>query len=99
MMLKIVFLVLFSLICVSDQYKLFSDGNHPYSYTYDWFHRSGLNEVIGEPPRRKLVLYYYGNGFDDETSKKVNLGNRFAPRETKYQPWIWYVLIKIAHKS
>ena len=100
MMLKIVFLVLFSLICASDQYELFSYGygrsrasssNHPYSCTYDWFHRSKLNEVVGEPPRRKLVVLYYGNNFKNEDYKKVNLGDRFVPHEVKYQPYVWYV--------
>lgn len=90
MVLKIVFLVMFSLVCASDQFSLFSTGygsrsaspdKLPYSYTYDWFHRSKLNEIVGEPPRRKLVLYYYGNGFDSGNYKRVNLGNRFAPQE------------------
>ena len=100
-MFKLVCLVLFSLICASDQYSLFSagcgnsksssasDGQHPYSYTYDWFHRSKLNEVVGEPPRRKLMLYY-SYVHPDGSSKRVNLGNRFHPIEVKSAPHVWW---------
>ena len=60
-------LILFALVCASHQQgrpkgakmsksASTEDGNHPYSYTYDWFHRSKLDEVVGEPPRRKLVV-------------------------------------------
>lgn len=75
-MFKIIFFVLLSLLYLG------SLNGAPYSCVVDWFQRAGLNKVVHEIPRSKLMVYY-GDSL-------VNLGATFTPTQARFQPTVYF---------